>query len=222
MKATRSVKGRATRSKEARYKFAGTCYICGKKGHKQQDCWKKYEKKQNGEQAFTVIEHDAEGWLLDGSASSHMCPFENEFVDISIANEETFRADGVGTIRVVLKNQKPIRIENVLYVPGLDRRLLSTSALSSKGLHITFLKNKCEIRNQDEVVTQVTQKGILFILEFEQVESAKISQEAGVIKSVSPRIWHARLGYLPMKAFRTLENCVEGLKMTDMSVAFDH
>ena len=82
LKATRSVKGKSPRSKEARHKIAGTCYICGKKGHKQQDCWKNSEKKQNGEQAFTVSEQDAEEWLLDSGASSHMCPFENEFVEV--------------------------------------------------------------------------------------------------------------------------------------------
>ena len=46
-------------------------------------------------------------------------------------------AAGVGTIRVVLKNKKTIRIEDVLYVPQLDRRLLSISALSAKGLNVT-------------------------------------------------------------------------------------
>ena len=50
-----------------------------------------------------MSEQDADGCLLDSDASSHMCPFENEFVevrpldrvvDISIANGETLRADG--------------------------------------------------------------------------------------------------------------------------------
>ena len=109
-----------------------------------------------------MSEQEFEGWLLNSGASSHMCPFKNEFVearpldrvvDISIANGETVKADGAETIRVVRKNQKAIRIEDVLYVPGFDRRLLSISALSSKGLHITFQNNKCEIRKQYEVVT---------------------------------------------------------------------
>ena len=66
-------------------------------------------------------------------------------------------AAGVGTIRVVLRNKKTVRIEDVLYVQQLDRRLLSISVLSAKGLNVTFRNKTCEIRNDQEVVTQVTQ-----------------------------------------------------------------
>ena len=68
-----------------------------------------------------------------------MCPFQDEFVElrrtvcISIANGEKVLAAGVGTIRVVLKTKKSIRIEDVLYVLELDRRLLSFPALYTKG-----------------------------------------------------------------------------------------
>ena len=81
-----------------------------------------------------------------------MCPFQDEFVElralnrtvcISIANGEKVLAAGVGTIRVVLKNKKPIRIEDILYVPELDCRLLSISALSAIGLKVTFRNKTC-------------------------------------------------------------------------------
>ena len=36
---------------------------------------------------------------------------------------------------------KSIRIEDVLYVPDLGRRLLSISALSVKGLNVAFCNN---------------------------------------------------------------------------------
>ena len=45
----------------------------------------------------------------------------NRSVGISIANGEAVMAAGVGTIRVFLKNKKLICIEDVLYVPELDR-----------------------------------------------------------------------------------------------------
>lgn len=77
-----------------------------------------------------------------------MCPFRDEFVEIrslhrsveiSIANGETVTAAGIGIMHVVLKNKKPIRIEDVLYVPKLDRRLLSIPTLSAKGLICSYL-----------------------------------------------------------------------------------
>ena len=56
-----------------------------------------------------MSEQEAEGWLHDSGASSHMCPFKDEFVkirslkrsvEISVANGETVPAAGVGTIPV--------------------------------------------------------------------------------------------------------------------------
>ena len=185
LQATRSYKSNNARPKVPRNKFPGTCFVCGKYGHKKQDCWMNPDKKKSSEQAFTVSEVGCEGWLLDSGASSHMCPFKNDFVElrslnravtVSIANGETVMAAGVGTIRVVLRNKKPIKIEDVLYVPGLDRRLLSIPALSARGLHVTFRNRTCEIRNDQEVVTQVTQKGKLFVLECDSVESVNTSE----------------------------------------------
>ena len=52
----------------------------------------------------------------------------------SIANGIKVSAIGTGTLPVILKNKTPIRIENVLHVSDLDRRLLSIPALAEKGL----------------------------------------------------------------------------------------
>ena len=217
--------------KETRNDFTGTCFVCGKSGHKKQDCWKNPDKKKSSEQAFTVSEHGSGGWLLDSGASSHMCPFQDEFVDIrplnnsvsiSIANGETMLAAGVGTIRVILKNKKPIRIEDVLYVPELDRRLLSVSTLSAKGLHVTFRNKTCEIRTDQEVVTQVTKTVKLFVLECDILESVSTSEEVGgEAKPVSPSVWHARLGHLPIRAMKNLDKCVQGFKIQDSSAVDD-
>ena len=127
-------------------------------------------------------------------------------------------AVGVGTIRVVLKNKKTIRIEDVLYVPQLDRRLLSISALSAKGLNVTFRNKTCEIRNDQEVATQVTQKGQLFVLECDTLESANASEEVGGgAKPENLSVWHARLRHLPMKAMKSLSKYVDGFVMQDLS-----
>uniref|UniRef100_A0AAV1TX07 CCHC-type domain-containing protein n=1 Tax=Peronospora matthiolae TaxID=2874970 RepID=A0AAV1TX07_9STRA len=54
LKATRKFKSKSFQPKEARNNFTRTCFICGKHGHKKQDCWKKSDKKKSFEQAFTV------------------------------------------------------------------------------------------------------------------------------------------------------------------------
>ena len=85
----------------------------------------------------------------------------------------------------------------MLYAPELDHRLLSTPAQSETGLHVTFCNKMCAIRNGEEVVTQVTQKGKLLILECDILESANVSQEVGGgAKAVSRSVWHARLVHI--------------------------
>ena len=40
------------------------------------------QRRKNPEQAFTVGENGSEGWILESVASSHMCPFQDEYVEI--------------------------------------------------------------------------------------------------------------------------------------------
>uniref|UniRef100_A0AAV1VEP3 CCHC-type domain-containing protein n=1 Tax=Peronospora matthiolae TaxID=2874970 RepID=A0AAV1VEP3_9STRA len=56
LRATRRFKIKSFQPKEARNKFTGTCFTCGKHGHKKQDCWKNPDKKKSSEQAFTYSE----------------------------------------------------------------------------------------------------------------------------------------------------------------------
>ena len=167
------------------------CQYCKRTNHAAQDCWYNLSKKRSiKEQSFTVSEHYTDCWVLDSGASSHMCPIQDEFSDIrpldmpipiSVANGGRIMAVGVGTIRVTLKNSKPIRIENVLYVPKLDRKLLSISALLKKGLDVSFNNNCCTIKNDEDIITKVPRRSKLFILECVPTESANLSEDTGPI-----------------------------------------
>ncbi|KAI9909085.1 hypothetical protein PsorP6_014813 [Peronosclerospora sorghi] len=190
-------------------------FLCNKIGHKRQDCRNGQGKKTRSDKLeFTVSDQSSEGWLLESGASSHVRPSKNEFaelemlknpINITIANGSEVLAMGVGTVRVMLKNENPIKIEEVLFVPDLDRRLLSIPALSRKGLQVLFTKTHCEIRMKDEFVTRVTKVGKVYIMECTTVESATSDQVMEKVpKSVDIDIWHARLGHLPMSKMKTL------------------
>lgn len=86
---------------------------------------------------------------------------------------------------------------------------------------MTFRNRTCEIRNDQEVVTQVTQKSKLFVLECDALVSARTSEGVGGTKPVSPSVWHARLGQLSMKIMKDLNKCVSGLKIRDTSAVDD-
>nr|CCA26539.1 putative polyprotein [Albugo laibachii Nc14] len=183
-------------------------------------------KKQYNEQAFTVCEDMVEGWLLDSGASSHMCPFKEAFSEIrplkkdtyiSIANGSKISAQGIGIVPVILENKTPIRIENILYVPDLDRRLLSIQALAEKGLNVSFGKGICQIRDNERVVTQVTKRGKVYVMECAINELALADTEKHDQNSSDFSTWHARLGHLPIEKVAALENCIDGFKMQPMT-----
>ena len=68
------------------------------------------------------------------------------------------------------------------------------------------------------MVTQVTQKGQLFVWECNTLESSNASEEVGGgAKPENLSVWHARLGHLPMKAMQNLSKYVEGFVMQDLS-----
>ena len=219
------------RSSSRGEKFSGRCYRCNKYGHKRQDCVvAQQETRQSGEErAFTASCQTSAGWLLDSGASSHMCPDRDEFskidslkdpIMITIADGSEVEAKGVGTVRVQLKTGEVIRIEETLWVPGLDRRLLSISALSRKGLKVIFSNLSCQIRSNAEVIAQVPRRNKMYVLDCSPVESANICEETNREEksrdgsgAADLQVWHARLGHLPTKMLNDMANCVDGLKI---------
>ncbi|KAI9920740.1 hypothetical protein PsorP6_001030 [Peronosclerospora sorghi] len=147
LRSTQVPKSHGFHHKNKKGKFFMKMFIIG---HKRQDCRNGQDKKTiPDELAFTVSNQRSEGWLLDSGASIHMCPSKNEVaeleilkntINITIANGSEVLAMGIGTVRVMLKNET-IKIEELLFVPDLDRRLLSIPALSRKGLQVLFTKN---------------------------------------------------------------------------------
>uniref|UniRef100_A0AAV1U517 Polyprotein n=1 Tax=Peronospora matthiolae TaxID=2874970 RepID=A0AAV1U517_9STRA len=219
------------RSSSRGEKFSGRCYRCNKYGHKRQDCKaEQVETERSGEErAFTASSRTSAGWLLDSGASSHMCPDRNEFsnlnsltdpIMITIADGSEVEAQGVGTVRVQLKTGEVIRIEETLWVPGLDRRLLSISALSKRGLQVIFSDLSCQIRSNTEVVAQIPRRNKMYVLECSPAEVANVCGETSQEQESSDgsgaadlQVWHARLGHLSTKMLKGMAGCVNGLKI---------
>ena len=167
---------------------------------------------------------------MDSEASSHVCPDRDEFsnldsvmdpIMITIADGSEVEAQGVGTVRVQLQTGEVIRIEETLWVPGLDRRLLSISALSREGLQVIFSYLSCKIRSDAEVVAQIPRQNKMYVLECSSpAEVANICEETNQEQKSSDgsgaadlQVWHARFGHLPTKMLKGMTSCVNGLKI---------
>ena len=112
-----------------------------------------------------------------------------------IANGKQVAACGIGTIRVILNKKKPIRINNVLFVPELDIRLLSVPVLVERGLNVSFENGSCAINNNQENLTEVSREGKLYGMENVLSERVHAVEEKLNVGSAKIRTWHARVGH---------------------------
>nr|CCA19869.1 putative polyprotein [Albugo laibachii Nc14] len=164
-------KGRKKHKKKTNIK----CFHCNRNGHMNKYCWKLRNggKETINEQAFSSYESNACGWILDSGASSHISIKEDDFtnlevittpINISVANGAKLEAIGIGSVHMKLSNDRNIRVENVLYVPDLDKRLLSISAMNEKGLKVVFVQTTGEIKNGNDHIITVARSGKLFVI----------------------------------------------------------
>jgi len=63
---------------------------------------------------------------------------------VTVAKGDIWPAEGVGNISFKTEHGY-VTFTGVLHVPGLDRNLISVPQLTSKGLAIRMLKDKCVI-----------------------------------------------------------------------------
>nr|CCA24692.1 putative polyprotein [Albugo laibachii Nc14] len=191
-------KGRKEHKKKTNFK----CFHCNRNGHMKKDCWKIRNggKETMNEQAFSSYESNTCGWILDSGASSHMSFKEDDFrnlkaittpINILVANGAKLEAIGIGSVHMKISNDRNIRVENVLYVRDLDKRLLSISAMNEKGLKVVFGQATFEIKNGDDHIITVARSGKLFIINGQINEHAFIGK-AQKEKGGSEQTWHAR------------------------------
>ena len=87
-------------------------------------------------------------WLIDSGASKHMMgqkknlsKFEekNSPQKVSLGDDYQYPIKGIGEASYKLDSGTPMKMKEVLYVPGLKKNLLSISALDKKGYRVAFI-----------------------------------------------------------------------------------
>lgn len=174
----------ARRENPERKKFNGECFNCGKYGHPASRC---RIKKKDGGKASSVQklkEHEKKDsliaisalscltekneWYLDSGATSHMCNNINAFENLSnepinnicTAGKENLTSHGIGVVRLNVRLRgkiKPVKLTNVLYVPGLRSNLLSVPAMTERNYEVKFSGNNAYIiRSNRSLVFKAT------------------------------------------------------------------
>src|SRR5579863_5702488 len=110
-------------------------------------------------------------WMMDSGATHHITPHRSDFKDyapikgtIRLGDKST--ADQVGTGTVITKgpDNTKISLSNVLHIPSVHTRFLSTSAICNKDAEIVFNKTGFKILMDQRCVATGYQEDKLYWL----------------------------------------------------------
>jgi hypothetical protein len=163
-----------------------------------------------------TIEDDM--WIIDSGSSRNMMGDKaiisnlnekNTPYKVDLGDKITYPVEGFGQASVKLKTGNNVHLSNVLYVPSLEKNLVSISFLEDKGNIIAFVYGKVLSWHKDSSIenTRVigTREGNLYRL-LEQNEEALVHDE------VNPNeIRHRRYAHINYQALPFLKNMVEGI-----------
>jgi hypothetical protein len=142
-------------------------------------------------------------WIIDSGASKHMMGDQERLSDLNerktsykveLGDKSTYPVEGFGQASIKMESGNHVHLSNVLYVPGLEKNLVSISCLEYKGNRIAFIDEKVLSWHKDSSIEDARvigrREGNLYRL-LEQNEEALVHDE------VNPNeLWHRRYAHI--------------------------
>lgn len=139
-------------------------------------------------------------WIVDSGASKHMTgdkTFLQDFAPVSgmyveLGDKSTIPAEGSGNLVFTMENGKPGMIKDVLYVPQLQKNLLSVSQASDEGLDTIFGRTNIKIKVNESTLVSGTRRNGLYTVTINPKKrtSANLARTGQDIGKQSPDTWH--------------------------------
>jgi hypothetical protein len=163
-----------------------------------------------------TIEDDT--WIIDGGASRHMMGDQSRLSNLNekktsykvdIGDKTTYPMEGFGQASIKMKTCNYVHLRNVLYVPGLEKNLVSISCLEDKGNIIAFVDGKVLSWHKDSNIENDrvigSREGNLYRL-LEQNEEALVHNEFN-----PNELWYRMYAHINYQALPFLKRMVEGI-----------
>jgi len=151
-------------------------------------------------------------WLLDSGVSKHMT-FRSDWIrDLQRYSDEhvllgdgtTCKVHGRETVyikRLVNNQWLEGRLENVFYVPDLNKNFFSVGACMKKNYRVIFKDESLKLFLDNELMVQGIQcDNNLFNMLFK----VQLTDDACPVTTTSVRRWHDRLGHVSYKYIRQM------------------
>jgi hypothetical protein len=157
-------------------------------------------------------------WIIDSGASRHMTGDQarlsnlNEkktLYKVELGDKSTYPVEGIVQASVKLKTGNNVHLSNVLYVPGLEKNLVSIYCLEDKGNIIAFVDGKVLSWPRDSSIENAR---VIGTRERNLYRLLEQNDEALVHNEVNPNeLLHRRYAHINYQALPFLKNMVEGI-----------
>jgi hypothetical protein len=130
-------------------------------------------------------------------------------VKVELGDDGTYEIKGYGSAYFQLQSDNIFHIDEILYVPGLKKNLISVAVLESKGYSIAFTRGKALMWSSYEDISTATTIGTR--------ESGLYKISGQVVQTLAHEtinpyeLWHKRLGHLNYNAFPGLQKMVTSM-----------
>ncbi|KAA3480042.1 Retrovirus-related Pol polyprotein from transposon TNT 1-94 [Gossypium australe] len=163
-----------------------------------------------------AISSSSDKWIINSGCTNHMtfdCDLFRELHTSIIPKVQNGNGDyisikGKGIVVITCSSGTKL-INDMLFVPNINKNLLSFSRFLEKGFKVVFELDQCQIKDvKGKYVFKVMMKGISFAL-----VSLEQAQKVYAATKINAEVWHKRLGHFNHAAVLNLQkkDLVQGL-----------
>lgn len=165
--------------------------------------------------AFYVQDDDV-AWWFDSGATSHVCKDRRWFKEfrpiddgsiVKMGNVATEPILGLGCVNLVFTSGKSLYLDNVLFVPGIRKNLLSGMVLNNCGFKQVLESDKYILSRHGSFVGFGYRCNGMFKLNIDVPfvhESVCMASCSSITNMTKSEIWHARLGHVHYKRLKDM------------------